>query len=286
MKILGAIAPMLFGVMVMVPAASAQGWYPIGDEKAFGISGLAALNSGGTEFLAVHDNKNPEEPRLGKIARADGSINYEIVSWPDGNFPVDLEAIAAIPGRDREFIALASSGQGYHIRANSEIALLGTFTLPEPHPNPNIEGFTLYDLDGILIAIWGHRGAGIEPGVLSWGVADLDRYRFDFRGSRTWSVPLPQGNVRHITDLKVDAAGVLFVSAATDRGDDGPFESAVYAAGSLRIEEGTIALQLNAEPVPLLRHRHRKIEAIELVPRLGMVLGSDDENRGASIFYP
>jgi len=247
---------------------------------------MAALNGSGTEFLVVHDNKNAGEPRLGKVTLIDGNINYETLPWPEDNLPVDLEAITAVPGRDREFVALTSSGRGYHIAVNSAIVELGTFSLPPVHAHANIEGFTLYDLDGTLTAIWGHRGAGLEPGVFNWGTIDLDTYTVQFQGSHTWYVPVPQGNVRHISDIKIDGAGVVFVSAASDEGDDGPFDSAVYAAGSLRIEEGMPALFVNAEPVPLLRHRDRKIEAIELMSAIGVILGSDDENRGASIFYP
>ena len=93
------------------------------------------------------------------------------------------------------------------------------------------------------------------------------------------------GNVRHISDLKVDRSGQLWITAATDPGDDGPFDSAVYEAGKFLIQGETIAFQENTELLPLSRFPGHKIEAIELIgeTQRETILGTDDENSGSSV---
>jgi hypothetical protein len=99
-------------------------------------------------------------------------------------------------------------------------------------------------------------------------------------------VPYPIQDVRHISDVKVDASGVVFVTSASDPGDDGPFSSAFYLAGVLRISAS--GSPVYTPPLSLVRLFHfdyRKVEAFEFVPGPtgGMVFGTDDENLGASL---
>ena len=90
----------------------------------------------------------------------------------------------------------------------------------------------------------------------------------------------------HISDLKVDPTGVLFISSAKDPGNDGSFESAVYIADVFNSDRNQIRFRQNSELVPLYRFDEHKIEAIELVPGQtgGVIFGTDDENRGSSIY--
>ncbi len=67
-------------------------------------------------------------------------------------------------------------------------------------------------------------------------------------------------NVRHVSDLKVDPAGVLFIAAATDPGDDGPFQSAVYVAGVFDVDDTGVALRQNSQLVSLSRFDAHKVE--------------------------
>ncbi len=105
-------------------------------------------------------------------------------------------------------------------------------------------------------------------------------------GSANLKVPFPSANVRHISDIKVDSAGVVFISAASDPGDEGPFQSAVYIAGSLGYSGNKIVFKQNPQLVPLYRTNYHKIEALELVTGAegGVIVGTDDENFGSSVY--
>ena len=80
--------------------------------------------------------------------------------------------------------------------------------------------------------------------------------------------------------------GFYYISAASDTGDDGPFQSAVYIAGKFNQQGNQIAFQQDSALFPLYRLDYHKVEAIELIPggAGGIFLGTDDENMGSSIF--
>lgn len=92
--------------------------------------------------------------------------------------------------------------------------------------------------------------------------------------------------MRHISDIKVDSAGIVYITSASDAGDDGPFQSALYVAGYLGFSGNKIVWKQNSQLVPLYRADYRKIEGMELVPGNagGVVFGTDDENFGSYVY--
>ncbi|MGL5193818.1 MAG: hypothetical protein ACRC8Y_09450, partial [Chroococcales cyanobacterium] len=100
------------------------------------------------------------------------------------------------------------------------------------------------------------------------------------------TVPWPEEDVRHISDLKVNNSGVLYITSARDSGDDGPFDSAVYAAGLFSMNGDQLEFRPASSLAPLYRVKGHKIEALEFLPGLsgGKILGTDDENQGSSIY--
>jgi hypothetical protein len=144
----------------------------------------------------------------------------------------------------------------------------------------------LQKINGQLLAVWAHRGEDKQPAIVYWGRLDLNTYQITQIGSARLEVPWPVSAVRHISDLKVDPTGILFITSATDNGDDGPFESAVYVAGAFEIRDQQITFRQNSQLVPLYRFKYHKFEAIELVPGQtgGVIVGSDDENMGSSVY--
>jgi hypothetical protein len=286
----------LLKAMLLVPdPALAQQWRPVRGGILFGISGMTLVKqqSNEMEFLIVHDNKGKDEGRLAVITiKGEAQPEYIPLTWPSNvELPIDLEAIASIPGSINAFMALSSSGKVYHIRLNHNktISVLKVFALPGITPRTNLEGFTLQEIDANLVAVWAHRGAGEEAATIYWGKLNLNTYQISQTSSANLKVPLPTGaNVRHISDLKVDKAGILFIASVTDPGNDGPFESAVYVAGYFGGGRNAIALSPNPDLVPLYHYNYHKIEAIELVPGAagGVILGTDDENLGSSIYFP
>lgn len=284
----------ILGTVLLKPQLVKAGeWRPVKGGKPYGISGIALVRLQGdfSSFLVVHDNKLPEQGRLALVdIQGERQPEYTPLQWPANvEMPMDLEGLTVVPGVGLPtFMAATSSGRVYHLQLNADnsLSVLKIFDLPNLPPGSNLEGFALQYIDGMLLAVYAHRGAGAEPGVIYWGVLDLAAYQLSQQGSTNLEVPWPGGPVRHVSDLKVDPAGVIFVSSARDTGDDGPFESAVYVVGVFAGGDRQILFRQNPSLTPLYRFDFRKIEALELVPGEtgGLIVGSDDENMGGSLF--
>jgi len=262
------------------------------DKSKLAISGMSVVTASADriEFLVVHDNKLPGEPRVSKLNLIAGKPELQPLDWPaSAGWPVDLEALAAVPGRPGRYLAMTSFGEVWPIAFDQgKLAVDKPFKIPGLAPKTNLEGLSLQSLDGKLIAIWGHRGDGPSPGVLYWGAIDPDKGVVEPAGSAEILVPYPSGPVRHISDLKLDAAGTVWATAASDPGDDGPFESAVYLLGCVRTG-GNSGPAFVAQPqLVRIRAARVKFEAMELVPgpHGGLFLGSDDESAGAVLVIP
>lgn len=269
----------------------AQEWRPVRPGHLYGISGIALQErqSQKTSFLVVHDNKAQGEGRLAMVTlQGQDSPQYVPLNWPATvELPMDLEALTRVPGNE-SFMALASKGRVYHFQldpAHQTVILLQAFDLPQIPQGSNFEAFALQTLQGKLLAVWAHRGQADDPAMLYWGILDLATAQLSLQGSVPFKVPFPEGNVRHISDLKVDPAGVLYIAAATDYGSEGPFDSALYVAGAFSVQQDHLSLQPNPALFPLSRFPGHKIEALELVPGAtgGVIVATDDENRGASL---
>jgi len=277
-------------IFTSLPVRS-QTWYPVRGSIEFGISGMAVIDRVGTtvNLLVVHDNKDDGQGRLATISlRVSDWPTYREIGWADGEpLPVDLEALSAVPGTDT-FVAVNSRGTAYHVALGVEtdrVRLLGTFVLPDLPEGSNVESFALQNVEGRLLAVWAHRGQGEDPAVLYWAEFDAQTYAFSAVSSEEIRVPYPIGAVRHISDLKVDTAGVAYATAASDNGNDGPFASAAYVLGRFDLDRGTTTfhrsplVSMTSDPV-------HKVEAIELLPGEGggLLLGTDDESFGSFIW--
>lgn len=292
-KFLTAIATWAAFCLMPLPVLSQQ-WRPVRGGIAFGISGMTLLQqqSDSYSFLVVHDNKDKNLGRLAIITiTGEQSPQYFPVNWSSGTaLPIDLESLTAVPGASEPtFMAATSAGKVYHFRldtSNQNVSILKVFDFPNIPKGSNFEGFALQKINGQLLAVWAHRGQDKELAVLYWGRLDLNTYEITQIGSASLQVPFPVSAVRHISDLKIDPAGVLFITSAADNGDDGPFESAVYVAGAFGIRNQQITFQENSQLVPVYRFKYHKAEAIELIPGQsgGLIFGSDDENMGGSVY--
>jgi hypothetical protein len=296
------IVIMAFLAVSLSPQANAQEWHPV-TSILLGISGMALIEGQtesqlgtGSSFLIVHDNKKTGEPRLAIIGPEAGKpARYLPLPWPNADLPVDLEALTALPGDPNSFVALSSAGAAYRIKLNAArtaFEVVKVFKVPDALPTSNFEGFSLQRLGNAVLAVWAHRGKNVEPAILYWSRLDLDTYHFSPVQSARLSVPWPgveagsKAEVRHVSDLKVTTTGALFVTAASDAGDDGPFQSALYLAGILTFSNDKFSLFQGTEPLLLQRFPGHKVEAFDFVPgSSGPVLGTDDENLGSSVLF-
>jgi hypothetical protein len=265
-------------------------WITIGREQTMNISGLARIDAPGADtdaYLIVHDNKLSDEARLA-VLTLEAEPEYATLPWPTGfALPFDLEAVSPIPGTPELFLALSSSGTATLLEIVGDgVEVRGAFTLPVRPGLPNFEGFSVQRIGDRLVAAWGHRGAGTEAGQIFWGELDLETPAITGSAVVEFRVPFPRRddpNTRHIADMRISTTGQLWIAAASDPGNDGPFVSAIYEAGHFRAGDGTIRFDPAASLSPFARYE-RKIEAIELTSdESAMVLGTDDEMRGSAI---
>jgi hypothetical protein len=285
----------VLGLVVVLAGAALSarlfsGWTTIGREPTMTISGLARIDAPGADaaaYLIVHDNKLPDEARLAVLTMRP-EPEYAVLPWPAGfALPFDLEAVSPIPGEPELFVALTSGGTATLLEIVGDgVELRGAFTLPARPGLPNFEGLSVQRVGERLVAAWGHRGAGTEAGQIFWGELDLDGPAVIGADVVEFRVPFPRQddpNTRHISDLRISAAGQLWIAAASDPGNDGPFVSAIYQAGRFRAGDGTTRFDPQPSLSPVATY-DRKIEAIELTSdESGLVLGTDDEADGAAI---
>ena len=284
-------------LVLLACAPKRGGWERVGGPLR-NVSGMAHVAVGPGklqtgEFLVVHDNKAPGEPHVGavRIGMKSG-VAYKSLPWPqDVEPPVDLEAVCAVPGTPGSFIAMTSAGRLLHLRydgwrAERPLDVLHESVLPGLRKEPNLEGFAVQSLGGRQVAVWADRGDGEQPGVLYWGVYDPVADLVSLHGKTKIFVPYPRGQfTRHIADVKVDEGGVVWATSSVDPGDNGPFESVLYALGSVQVSGDEVSFAENPSPTRLW-HTNRKVEALELVPGAsgGVYFGADDEAAGGWIY--
>lgn len=285
-------------ILTWVLPAQAQTWKPVGSGITYGISGIALIEQQQTtaSFLVVHDNKKPDEPRLGWLRVTKQEASYQQIKWLSRELPIDLEAITPIPDQSNQFLALSSGGQLYHLQLNSDYQsakILKVFSLPPMPSRSNFEGLALQKVNQVIILAWAHRGQDEEAGILYWSRFDLDSYSFVGPIQSTPLVtPLNMSNIRQVSDLKVDSSGAVFITSTTDPGNDGPFTSAFYLIGTFQVEsqgengEKSITFLSNQHMTPFIRLDYHKVEAVEFLSGEygGLVFGTDDENFGSSVF--
>ena len=274
-------------------------WHKVGDGKLMGIGGMALLGSEGNNlsFLVIHDNKNAGEARAG-ILRCErgGEPKYARLDWPSSStaLPVDLEALAAIPGAQGEYLAATSKGQVYRIKASSsQQSIESVQKLAQDIPGATgvseIEGFALAPLGESIVAAWADRGDDEKAATFSWASFDATRNELTGAETTTIKVPWPEKNARDVSDIRIDSAGAVFITSAYESNDDATdatFASAVYLAGVLKLEGEQIRFSANAELTRLYHFEGRKVEAVELVSGAngGLVLATDDEHQGSSVY--
>lgn len=260
-------------VMTMGPSVAAgTDWIQVGSGITNGISGLAAAPSG---WVVVRDNKKSGQNRISLLADS-GAVTP--LDWP-GALPIDLEALSAIPGFPGQYAALTSKGAGTVLAiSGSDVTILSHFTVPRG--TANIEGLALAQVDSTLIAVWAIRGSPTAPAKVFASTFNAGKGSFGKVVRRLVTVPYPTSHVRHVSDVTI-VGRTLIASSASDPGNNGPFASALYELGTVRLVSGKASLIMDA-PVSLGTYPGHKIEGIACATSTGL-LGTDDENEGSSI---
>lgn len=253
-------------------ASAAVVWTRVGSGITAGISGAAAASSG---WVVVRDSKSAGQNRIALLSRA-GVLTS--LTWP-GTAPQDLEAIAAIPNQPGRYAAVTSTGQGTVVAVSgTTVTKVSSFVLPRG--SSDIEGLAIVRIKDTNVAVWAKRGASATPATVYAATFKVSASTFGPVVTGNVRVPYPTSNVRHVADLAY-SGGKLLGAAASDPGDNGPFDSALYDLGSVGLSAGKATLTLKT-PRSLAKYAGHKVEAVACSGATGL-LGSDDENKGGWI---
>ena len=250
-------------------ASSAVVWTQVGSGITEGLSGIAPAASG---WVVVRDNKLAGQNR---VALLDNSENVTDLAWP-GTAPKDLEAIDAVPNQSGRYVVVNSAGVSRLVNiAGTTLTVVKKFKLPVG--TVQNEAFQLTTIGSTVVAVWGSRGSPTTPGRLYAAVFNPTTATFGTVTNAPVTVPFPTKKIRHISDAEV-LGGRIVISSASDFGNNGPFDSALYDVGTVGLVAGNAALSL-VPPASLGTYPGHKIEAIACNGAAGL-LGTDDENLG------
>lgn len=265
-------------------------WHSLGEQKTLGISGIAPIDS--ENFLVVHDGKKTEHPRLSIVTwKEDKQPVLKQIDWcNDSAPPIDLEAIAVIPNRSKEYLLLESKGKVTRIQLenNKSCNTIAQFDLPTSTAKSNMEGLALSCFTQKCVLVWAERGDDKQAAILSWSEFDIDR-NIVAKPNKTpyqFNASYPSVNHRSISDISLDNHGGVWVSSASDPGDNGPFESALYKLGIFKEKISQIEwLPLSDNTSPFIKYQNEniKIEGISFITQDRLIMGTDDENMGGKI---
>ena len=250
-------------------------------------------------FLIAHDTRDDEEerdlPRL-SIVRTPVDTDGIIVDELDVEFPSvpnDLESIAPVPDRD-EALLVESNADGddpdpsiYLARWDEdlEVEIAGSVPWPEtPEPLVNVEATAVATVGGEDYFIYAEREEGSDTtniNMTTVSISDDGEIEFgDDWTSVPFTAPEPPG-ARPASGLDIDTEGNLYMSAAYDPGDVGPFDSAVYRAATVRAGGNGARLSPVRPAEQLARSSSLKIEGVALVDgSFPIFISDDDEDYG------
>jgi len=280
-----------FGLFYQIAFAEDLEWIQVGTDFHQDISGIIILDKcdNHSEFLIAHDNKYPNETRLALLkVTKNKEVTYTPLLWPENTLkPVDIETISRHPD-DNGYFLLTSKGVGVHFDLSEDrknIIVLHIFSVPLPVKHrPNAEGFIVWKHEKSYYAAWADRGSNERAGIIFWGIFNEKDYSIELSGQKELTVPYPTFNeLRHISEIRIDQNNDLFISSASEASNDGPFDGALYKAGSFIYSSGKAELILTNDIKPLYSCPGYKIEAFDMLaePDKGLCLATDNENFGS-----
>ena len=212
---------------------------------------------------------------------------YIGLEWPTKTLPMDLEALSDIPGLENEYIAMGSWGFCYWIKLDLQsqtIDLIKEFRIPGSGPPLNLENLLILGEGDNLYVAWAHRGSDHEESILYWGSISLfdEDIAISVIDSVFINIPWPLTAKRHMSDMDIDNNNILWTSATSDPGDDGPYKSAIYKIGLFEIVKEKINFNISQPFTKQFVFEKNKVEALAVINNK-IVFATDDENLGSAI---
>ncbi len=260
-------------------------WQFISGKRELAVSGISPTTDK-DKYLVVHDNKKKGQLRVGLIDINADSL-YIGLEWPTETLPMDLEALSDIPGLENEYIAMGSWGFCYWIKLDLQsqtIDLIKEFRIPGSGPPLNLENLLILGEGDNLYVAWAHRGSDHEESILYWGSISLfdEDIAISVKDSIFINIPWPLTAKRHMSDMDIDNNNILWTSATSDPGDDGPYKSAIYKIGLFEIVKEKINFNISQPFIKQFVFEKNKVEALAVINNK-IVFATDDENLGSAI---
>tara|TARA_B100000929_G_scaffold123871_1_gene98051 strand:+ start:1531 stop:2424 length:894 start_codon:yes stop_codon:yes gene_type:complete len=260
-------------------------WQFISGKRELAVSGISPTTNK-DRYLVVHDNKKKGQLRVGLIDINADSL-YIGLEWPTKTLPMDLEALSDIPGLENEYIAMGSWGFCYWIKLDLQsqtIDLIKEFRIPGSGPPLNLENLLILGEGDNLYVAWAHRGSDHEESILYWGSISLfdEDIAISVIDSVFINIPWPLTAKRHMSDMDIDNNNILWTSATSDPGDDGPYKSAIYKIGLFEIVKEKINFNISQPFTKQFVFEKNKVEALAVINNK-IVFATDDENLGSAI---
>jgi len=260
-------------------------WQFISGKRELAVSGISPTTDK-DKYLVVHDNKKKDQLRVGLIDINADSL-YIGLEWPTKTLPMDLEALSDIPGLENEYIAMGSWGFCYWIKLDLQsqtIDLIKEFRIPGSGPPLNLENLLILGEGDNLYVAWAHRGSDHEESILYWGSISLfdEDIAISVIDSVFINIPWPLTAKRHMSDMDIDNNNILWTSATSDPGDDGPYKSAIYKIGLFEIVKEKINFNISQPFTKQFVFEKNKVEALAVINNK-IVFATDDENLGSAI---
>ena len=260
-------------------------WQFISGKRELAVSGISPTTDK-DKYLVVHDNKKKGQLRVGLIDINADSL-YIGLEWPTKTLPMDLEALSDIPGLENEYIAMGSWGFCYWIKLDLQsqtIDLIKEFRIPGSGPPLNLENLLILGEGDNLYVAWAHRGSDHEESILYWGSISLfdEDIAISVIDSVFINIPWPLTAKRHMSDMDIDNNNILWTSATSDPGDDGPYKSAIYKIGLFEIVKEKINFNISQPFIKQFVFEKNKVEALAVINNK-IVFATDDENLGSAI---
>ena len=135
-------------------------------------------------------------------------------------------------------------------------------------------------MDSNYKIIYGDRGSTMRPSVLF--IASYDPSIDFISDIETFAInlPEPKNHKRHIADLTIDNKNILWASATSDPGDNGPFQTMLYKIGQFNL---TGDFTLSKFDKPLFSFSEQKVEAMIFI-KAYLTLMTDNESFGSAFF--
>ena len=260
-------------------------WQFISGKRELAVSGISPTTDK-DKYLVVHDNKKKDQLRVGLIDINADSL-YIGLEWPTKTLPMDLEALSDIPGLENEYIAMGSWGFCYWIKLDLQsqtIDLIKEFRIPGSGPPLNLENLLILGEGDNLYVAWAHRGSDHEESILYWGSISLfdEDIAISVIDSVFINIPWPLTAKRHMSDMDIDNNNILWTSATSDPGDNGPYKSAIYKIGLFEIVKEKINFNISQPFTKQFVFEKNKVEALAVINNK-IVFATDDENLGSAI---